>query len=119
MRRRRAPWSDGASERWLDEFVLEGEGGGFGAAAHAEFAVEVLDVTFDGVHAEGHCFRHFAVFLALHDEAHDLSFAAGEEVGACDAVAELVFDGGAKAVEGFDEGHEFEGRCGLVCGGQE
>ena len=105
--------------RRLDELMLEGEGGGFGAAAHAELAVEVLDVSFDGMHAEGHGFGHFAVLLALDDEAHDLSFAAREEIGAGDAVAKLIFDGGAKAVEGIDEGHELESRCGLVCGGQE
>ena len=62
--------------------VAEGEGGGVGAVARGDFAVDILQVPLDGPLAAAEDLGHLAVAAPLGDEPQHLALAADERPGA-------------------------------------
>ena len=56
------------SHSLLQEVECPGEGYGLGAALHPQFAAEVQDMFFDGVHAEDEVLGDLPVGRAIHEQ---------------------------------------------------
>src|SRR3712207_2872801 len=76
-------WSGSCRARQGRDAVLEGVGGGVGAAARVDLGVDVRQVALHGGDTQEQLIRDLLVRAPTRDEAKDFGLARGEAVGWC------------------------------------
>lgn len=71
-------WPSHLGRSFFCEIVLDGDGGGLGAADRVQFGKNAADMKFDGRRTEAEFFCDLAVGQAMHNERQNLGFAVSQ-----------------------------------------